>query len=663
MALIGAGGIGKTSIALTALHDDCIKKRFGDNRWFIRCDQFPASHTHLLLRLSKVIGADVENPEDLTPLRQYLSSKEMMIILDNAESILDPQGLNAQGIYGIVDELTRFSNICLCITSRISTIPPDCETIEIPTLTAEAACDAFYRIYKQGGRSDAINDILKQLDFHALSITLLATVAQHNKWTPSRLIREWERQRTGVLHAQPSGSLGAAIELSLTSPMFRELGPNAQGFLEVVAFFPQGIDEESADSLFSTVSNGPHILDKLCTLSLTYRSDGFIMMLAPLRDHLHPTDAMSSPLLSTAKERYFTRLSVDIDSEDPNFEGLRWITSEDMNVEHLLDVFTSLDPSSEIVWDACAGFLYHLHWHKPRLTILGSKIEGLSDNHPSKARCLRSLAFLFCSMGNYTESKHLHACTLKLWREKGDACQVAETLRRLSDTNRMLYPGQEAIAQAREASEICGRLCDMATQANCLTYLTRALRDDGQLDAAEEAALRAIELLPENGKQFLVGRGQRVLGDIYSSKGDREKAVHHFEIALGIATTIGSLIDLFWIHCSLAEMFSEQGRFDAAHDHVERAKSHVADDAYRLGRAMELQADFWFKQGMFGKAKLEASFAVDIYRKVGATKDVEECGRLLRKIGELDLGDPGEFLQAALLPACINIPFQDQETE
>ena len=233
----------------------------------------------------------------------------MVLFLDNAESILDPQGADSREIYTVVEELSRFENICLGITSRISTVPPHCKRPIISMLSMESACDIFYGLYENGGRSVIISNLVKQLDFHALSITLLATTASHNMWDHDRLAKERDVHRAQVLRTDYNESLAAIIELSLTSPTFHKLGPNARELLGVTAFFPQGVNEDNLDWLFPTTSDRKAVSDKFCVLSLTYRSNGFITMLAPIRDYLTPLDPKSSPLLSATKDHYFSQLS------------------------------------------------------------------------------------------------------------------------------------------------------------------------------------------------------------------------------------------------------------------------------------------------------------------------------------------------------------------
>ena len=632
IALVGAGGIGKTSVALTVLHHNRIKQRFSVNRRFIRCEQFPASSPHLLSRISKVVGAGIENPKDLASLRSFLSSSEFFIVLDNAEFILDPEGTDAEGIYAVVEELSQLDNICLCITSRISAVPPDCETFDIPTLSIDAARDTFHRICKKVERSDLVDDILGQLDFHPLSIALLATVAHQNKWSADRLRKEWGIQRTRMLWTMHNKSLATTIELSLASPMFQELGPDARALLEVVAFFPQGIDENNISWLFPTISDGTNILDKFCVLSLAYRNNSFITMLAPLRDHLCAKDPKSSPLLCMAKEQYFTRMSVNIFPDKPEYGESRWIMSEDVNVEHLLDVFTTIDAGSESIWDTCANFMDHLDWHKGRLVILGSKIEGLADNHPSKPKCLFALSRLFRSVGNYAESQRLLTDDLKLYRERGNDRAVAQTLRHLSDTNQFIGLYKEARRQVEEALEIVKRLGDAVEQAKCLIYLAESLYLDDQPDAAEEAASRAIDPLSETGEQYWVCKLHRVLGKIYYFQSQREKAIHHFELALGIASPFGWDDQLFLVHSTLVNLFSDEGRFDDAQNHLDRAKTHAVDYTYHLGFTVGLQAELWYRQGRLGEAKSQALRAADVFEKLGAASGLEDCRDLLRRI-------------------------------
>jgi tetratricopeptide (TPR) repeat protein len=634
IALIGAGGIGKTSIALTVLHHNRVKDRFGDNRRFIRCDQFPASRAHLLARLSEVLGAGVENPKDLTPLRPFLSSEDMIIILDNAESILDPKGASAKEIYSVVDELCQFKTVCLCITSRTTMVPPRCKRPEIPTLSMEAACDIFYGIYGGSGRSDIINDLLKRLDFHALSIRLLATTAYQNTWNHNRLAKEWDLQRARVLQTDYNESLAATVELSLSSPTFLSLNPNARDLLAVVAFFPQGIDEKNLNWLFPNISNRNNVFDKFCGLSLTYRNNDFITMLAPIRDYLGPQDPRSSPLLCATRDHYFKRLSIRLQPNEPGFEEARWIVLEDVNVEHLLDVFISTDQTIDDTWDACYRFLDHLAWHKPRQTILGSKIEALADGHRSKPDCLHRLSLLFKEMGNHVERKRLLTRSLELWRQRGNDAQVAQTLRYLSDANQLLGLTKEGVEQARQALGIYERINDTQGQVICLSDLARTLRNDKQLEAAEEAASRAIGLVPEKGQEHIVCRLHRSLGMIHQSKGEKEKAVHHYTMALGIASPFNWHDVLFWNHLDLAELFRNEGEFDEASAHITKAKPHAVETTFWLGCAIYLQATIWLRQRRLEDAKSEGLHALKIFEKLGAANKAGNCRGLLQMVAQ-----------------------------
>ena len=161
-----------------------------------------------------------------------------------------------------------------------------------------------------------------------------------------------------------------------------------------------------------------------------------------------------------------------------------------------------------------------------------------------------------------------------------------------------------------------------------------------QLYTAEEAALRAIDLLPEEGEQLWVYESHRVLGQIYQSKDEMEEAVRHLEMALRIASSLNQTLLLFGVYYDLADMFSRRGKFGDAQIHVEHTKSFAANNAYNLARTSLLQARLWYKQDMFGEARSEALAALENFEKLGSADYAGDARRLLRQIDARWPGQP-----------------------
>ena len=584
-----------------------------------------------------MIGAGITNPSSLAPLRPSLSSKPIFLIIDNAERILDPNANDAKGLYVVVDELSQFENICLLLTSRISTIPPHCRRIVTPTLLQNNARSIFDSIYQDEGRADSniIDILLQRLDHHTLSVTLLATIAAQNRWSGSRLARELYERRTGVLQTEHNESFAATLELSLVSPTFVNLGPNTRRVLEVIAFFPLGVDERKLEWVFPTVPDRQKIIDGLCVLSLTYRASGFITMLAPLRDYLFPKNSGSSTLLSIAKSQYFDRLCVW--QHGRGVDGLteaEWFVSEDINAEHLLDVFVSIDTECMDVWRACHQFLDHLAECKPRPVILGPKIGTLPETHPFKADCVCALATLFAVLGDFSVARRLHLHELRLWEKHGNELNGAIALTRLADANRLLGNTREGVSQAEEALKVFERLEDKCWQGHCLKIIAWGYVDCRQLKGASRCVDRLFSLLRNGGDKGLLRSCSRILATIAVQMGNLSDAKEILESTLEVPLLLGDPHSRFWITYRLAEVYFGLGDSDGVGNQITNMKSlaQVSHDQYLLGRAMELQAKVWLKTGRFAEARSEALLALSAYGKAGNSRNQEKCGELLECI-------------------------------
>lgn len=235
------------------------------------------------------------------------------------------------------------------------------------------------------------------------------------------------------------------------------------------------------------------------------------------------------------------------------------------------------------------------------------------------------LSQLFDAVGNHAEFKRILAHSLVLWGNRRDTFQVAQTLMYLVDANRILGHTKEGVLQAKEAVEIYERTRFLLGQAHALQQFARLLFEDGQVADAEEAATRALDLAIDRDEKSMVCRCHRVLGEIYQSKGETEKAVSHFEATIEIASSFNWHHELFWTHYTLASPFCVQEQFDEAYAHIERSRPHAAHASYLLSRAMEMQAYVWFKQHLLEEAKLGAFQAASVFDQLGAAKDFERC--------------------------------------
>ncbi|KAJ8587770.1 hypothetical protein M405DRAFT_821009 [Rhizopogon salebrosus TDB-379] len=439
IALVGPGGMGKSSIAKAIINEPLVTGKFGDRRFFVTYDGLdPSTMTFetFMTRFAVALGTELAGSDPLHQLSKFLRSATALIVLDNAETFEEASGsLALEKIPPAIADIADIPGVILILTSRSRRNAPNVPWItkDVPPLDLPSARTAFFRIYRQANPSvdgEEINVLLNELEFHSLSINLLANAAQQNSWPPPILLKRWNDRHSNVLdHGRGKlQSLSFTVQLSLSSPSIQNLGEDGRRALAAIAFLPQGLNESLASYLLPSIPQVDTICDVLCMQSLVYRQSSFIKMLAPIRRYVQ--DSLPPPDTTCLQDiRDFYNNSVQQCSEERNHHA-DIIISDSLNIEHVVAFDLAQVPGdmSEI-YVTILTFLKCLDCHQPRPTTLAPAIFNIVENSSTwtlKARCLWCLGRLYNSLDQPAETMKAIQAAEVLYLTAGDHTWAAE---------------------------------------------------------------------------------------------------------------------------------------------------------------------------------------------------------------------------------------------
>ncbi|KZP07411.1 hypothetical protein FIBSPDRAFT_1052987, partial [Athelia psychrophila] len=173
LAILGAGGMGKTSTALHVTHHEAVIARYRDRIFFVACNA--ATSTELLAsRILQVIGVSVGTKENrLTALHLALKgAPPTLLLLDNLESLWDAEK-DHTATRDLLQKIANSPSSTLIITMRATTPPPGIRWTffeSLPPLSASSAKNVFLAInatFCDGSDdgNEVLDELLMELDY------------------------------------------------------------------------------------------------------------------------------------------------------------------------------------------------------------------------------------------------------------------------------------------------------------------------------------------------------------------------------------------------------------------------------------------------------------------------------------------------------------------
>jgi tetratricopeptide (TPR) repeat protein len=325
IAILGGGGMGKTSLARAVLHHPDTSAKF-EHRFFVSAETASTS-----IELAAIIGLHIglSPGEDLTkPIVQHFSRKPFcLLILDNLETVWEPMQSRGE-IEEFLSLLTDVEHLGVIVCSSVDPIlftnidqitmrgaerPAKVHwthpfLLPLGPLSDTAAQQTILDITDNLYEIEDIDQLLKFTDNLPLAVDLIAHLVDYEGL--HNVLARWETEKTSLLSIgyDRKSNLDASIKLSLSSP---RITSDSKELLSLLSILPDGLSDAELVQSNLPLPNILSCKTALLATSLAYQdSNRRLRSLMPVREHIQKFLPLSLDLVQCLCKMFYSLLEL-----------------------------------------------------------------------------------------------------------------------------------------------------------------------------------------------------------------------------------------------------------------------------------------------------------------------------------------------------------------
>ncbi|KAK7055496.1 AAA domain-containing protein [Favolaschia claudopus] len=504
LAILGPGGIGKTTLTKAALHDPQVVAKYSA-RYFVCCDS-----AQTVENLAAVVASGLglqpsgQMSEDIV---QYLSAQtSCLVVLDNFETPWEPAEHRSK-VEDFLAVLGSFPHVSLLVTMRGQERPLKTRWTRpflpaLAPLSSEAAHRTFMDIADTDGDDEAplVSDLLVLAGNLPLAVTLLASIAQLDGC--DSVLARWKTESVSLLSDgfDKATNLETSLRLSLSSPRITS-SPGALQLLSVLALLPDGILDTDLRLASCPISDILHCKSTLIRTSLAYIEGEKLKVLAPVRELIRQIHPPSYTLVAPLRTHWATLIELWRTYQMPSGDLVQRLAGVASNIHSLLKYTLELGDVPDLIeivygvfyWDAfisrtygetsplMANILAHIErvdnnalrgcyiWHRFQhsevaaadavdLIAQGTRFFQLAGDLAGQCRLQYAVTLYYIRQGDLTKASMHASLAYSLADQANDDIRRNRALCTISSCEHKRGRFRQALISARRAQRLANRI-------------------------------------------------------------------------------------------------------------------------------------------------------------------------------------------------------------